>query len=150
MPTKSESTVFLFMPFHFAGHTNTWFKTTLPVIRGEREHRDGTPAQRLLDILPAFAASVIVDSIGYFIKKQPSNMFGDHVIRVFSEGMQWLEQNSVSISRDALLSELQVVSTPNNRQKTIKSTSSSDAYNSKAFTDFLAIILPKGVPSALG
>lgn len=150
MATKAESTVFLFMPFHFAGHTNTWFKTTLPVIRGEREHRDGTPAQRLLDVMPSFAAAVIVDSIGYFIKKQPSNMFGEHVIRVFSEGMQWLEQNSVSISRDALLSELQVVSNPNNRLKTVKSTASSDAYNSKAFTDFLTIVLPKGVPSALG
>lgn len=150
MPTVSESTVFLFIPFHFAGHTNKWFKTTLPVIRGEREHKDGTPAQRLLDIRPSFAASVIVDSTGYFIKKQPSNMFGDHIIRVFSEGMQWLEANSFSISRDALLSELQVASTPNNRQKTVKSTVSSAAHQSKAFTDFLSIVLPKGVPSALG
>jgi hypothetical protein len=97
------------------------------------------------------AALTIIDSQGFFIKYPPNELIGS-VPRVFTEGLAWLNTNSVLIPEEAIKvsneKTLSCLKLPDMKSY-ISYISSNSPFDRPLYTAFLKVILPKGLPSLL-
>lgn len=159
MPRTDVQKVYALLPFNPFNSGNfdidpTWVSCELHVVTLDAVDKDGVSRRRLSNVFVAFGAMAIIDSHGYFIKRPPTNLIGESVVRLFSDNMDWLKQQAKPINSDALVLCFRK-RTANSKEdehlteKQLRGLRHSPAYDHKVYTDFVSRILPKATPGAL-
>lgn len=141
--------IFALLPATVINQSATWIKAEADIVIVGSSGNDGVPKRRITNVKLAFASFAIVDQYGYFLKRPAVEHAGSSGVRLFSEGLEWLNQNSILVSPDALRIALNKFSGEKKAHELSQIMKSNPTYESEAYKNFLHYFLPKGTPLAI-
>lgn len=151
MPTTTEGIVYALLPATVMKQQPTWVKLRTNIVNLGSVHLDGTPRRRLSNVRLAFGSFVIVDAYGYFIKRPSVQYTGVSSVRLFKDGVAWLDKVSAytdEVTVSVLLKRFSAsLGSPSKELSDVMQ--SNPTPDSAAFTEFLNFLLPKGLEVSL-
>lgn len=146
---QTDQRVFALLPATVLKQEAVWIKTRTDIVVYGAAGADGVPRRRLSNMKLGFASFITLDDYGYLLKRPLPEHIGQSQVRLFSDGLDWLNQTALEVSPDALKVALSQFSLDNAKINLAKVIKSNPTYESKAYKDFLAYFLPKGTPFLL-